>query len=277
LVDHNWFQANGCNSNATIMLRDFRVSDYGGWPWAQSLSWGSDDFLFIEDNSFTSTCATNGANLYLWVQGGGQWVLRYNYIQGRFAKVYGCYTANYRSGVACEIYNNTIYMPNDTNEKCFQIEGGSALIYNNTTQGYSTIANLVEQRAGGSKGDFGPAGQNWDGNWGSPYPTGYPLLDQIGRGTAASAKFNSPPYCQPQSSRPVRIWNNTYDNNIWHGIVGTATANYVVENRDYYTCSDASCPWVSTFLVGYKAYTYPHPLANNGTSPASPSNLRLVE
>jgi len=269
LVDHNWFQANGCNSNAAIILRDFRGGNYGGWPWAQTLNWGSDDFLFIEDNSFTSTCTAEGANLYLWVQGGGQWVLRYNYIQGRFAKVYGCYTSNYRSGVACEIYENTIYMPNNTNEKCFQIEGGAALIHNNTTEHYSTICNLIEQRAGGAKGDFGVAGQNWDGNLGEPYPTGYPLLDQIGRGKAASTAYTVSPYCQPQEARATRIWNNTHDCTPWHGIVGTATADYIVEDRDYYTCENEACDWVTTFLAGYTPYTYPHPLQGNGNGGAN--------
>ncbi len=277
LVDHNWFQANGCNSNAAIMLRDFR-NGHGGWPWTQDLQWGSDDFLFIEDNTFSSTCASNDAWLYLWVQGGGQWVLRHNYIQGRYAKVYGCYASDFRSGVAFEAYNNVIYMPNTTNEKAFQVEGGSALIYNNTVTGYSRLVNLAEQRIGSSQGDFGQCNGTspWDGNLGGSYPAGYPCLDQIGRGKAASADYKTAPYAQPEESRPARIWNNTHNNygGTWLGDVG-AGANYVVENRDYYVCADASCSWVTSFLQSYRPYNYPHPL-NGGdvVRPDAPKNPR---
>ena len=310
LVDHNWFASDGCNSDAAIMLRDVRTSNQGGWAWTQDLSWGSANFLFIEDNTFTGTCTAEGANLYLWVQGGGQWVLRYNYIQGRFAKVYGNWAYIYRSGVAFEAYNNTMIYPNDTNEKVFQVEGGSCLVHDNTTIHYSSLTNVVEQRVTGARGDnFGQCNGThpWDGNWSSKsntdctdlytpyscctayhagtcgdisYPVGYPCLDQIGRGKTASADYYSSPYAQPQQPRPVRVWNNTHSNGTWHGDANLwplDDANWIVENRDYYTCSDNSCSWVAPFLASYKPYTYPHPLQGGGdtTPPSAPTGVTV--
>ena len=84
---------------------------------------------------------------------------------------------------------------------------------------------------------------------------GYPCHDQVGRGT-------------DQTLAPVYGWNNTFDGTPEGFLVPSnqfavqwasrMATNHIVENRDYYNCTNMADALSKS--LNYTPYTYPHPL-----------------
>lgn len=111
--------------------------------------------------------------------------------------------------------------------------------------------------------------------------TGYPGLDQIGRGgpTVLYGTFST------QAQMPLYQWGNTFNGSTVgafkfvvqftsgaYASVVPGAANFIKEGRDFYN---------DTMKPGYAAYTYPHPLISGEPPPPPPTvapatNLRII-
>jgi hypothetical protein len=260
LIDHIYVYQSGCSPNNYIVIRDVRNDFSGGWALSQAFSWGSSGFVFVEDSTFWQNTADGSATpSVIDAQAGGKFVFRHNYLYNAMVTWHGSESsAPERGGYAFEIYDNVFYWSRTDwlyGNAIFD-RGGSCLIYNNTVTNYTKLWTTWEKRATDVCGVFGQADgtKAWDGNYGGAYPTGYPIMDQTGRGAASGYGYNGsyePQNVQPQAQSKCYLWNNTLNNT---GLVGSNNPTYVVEGRDYELSA----------LSGYSAYTYPHPLQSSG-------------
>jgi hypothetical protein len=139
----------------------------GNGSWADPSNWGSEKFLFIEDNVFNN----NGkvvTNCCIDSERGGRYVCRYNTFKNTWPGQHGTESGGYRGGRAFEIYNNTFSYTNVALSGNLR-RSGTALIYNNsiTATTYNPhIMNLTVFRENGSSWRVGGAnGTNaWDVN-----------------------------------------------------------------------------------------------------------------
>jgi hypothetical protein len=187
-----------------------------------TLSLGSDNAVFIEDNYFDRNrhaIASNNASRY---------VFRYNTIVNNWypwwaIDVHGL-AAWPRGSRSYEIYGNTITggiewdTGNSHSTWGIGIRGGDGVIFDNSFSGVSLKEILITIEGTANRG--------------------YPLRDQ---------------------TRDLWIWNNTSDGNPvtqvslgWNDDMRTTNAEYLQEGRDYHFQQKP----------GYRPFTYPHPLRN---------------
>jgi hypothetical protein len=119
-------------------------NNYGDGSWTDPPFWGSEKFVFIEDNCFnnifnnlydptsTRTFAQTVGNIDC--INGGRYVCRHNKFNGTIPNTHGTETRG-RSSRAIEIYNNTLNMPSGTSATGGQLRGGTMLIHDNTYTG----------------------------------------------------------------------------------------------------------------------------------------------
>ncbi|MHC4676470.1 MAG: hypothetical protein ACYTBZ_28610 [Planctomycetota bacterium] len=259
LIDNCYFySASGTSYENSMWLSDRRngaTYPYGDWSWSQPVGWGGTTFLFIEDCTWYFVTQSSGSTpAMLDCQAGGKFVLRNNYIRNRFVIWHGSESGDpERGGYAREIYNNTFYWADDFNRYfcCMFDRGGTTRFHNNTIENYGAeFVTWVRRSTTSYSPRFGMADgtEVHDGNWGTPYPTGYPALDQCGFGMAAGPTLAT---VQPQDQDPSYIYNNTLINT---GAYYSNTPLYVVLGRDFYYSTDSSAA-----PAGYTTYTYPHP------------------
>jgi len=253
LIDNNYMENVGTDGGHIQVHRPGHVKEGDGWEsFAEPANWGTNQFLFVEDNTITYGCDSDP-----WGPGivdsyaGGRYVMRHNYVRNGFPLTHDLSGGGWvRSGPATEIYDNILEWSPCSGESfasAILIRGGSFYIHNNDFIGSWQDAIRVNYgRLGGSQGNWGQCGNNpWDG-------PGYPCIDQPGRlQTPATDNENN---LQPQELEPVRIWSNTKDSGI--GWMQNNIGSIFEENRDYYFSEDdGAAP------SGYSTYTYPHPLA----------------
>jgi len=152
-------------------------ASYGDGSWAAPVNWGSGDFLFIEDNTLTSTNTTYEAS-FTDCFGGARIVARHNMVtRGLFANHGTESPGRSRSCRAMDIYSNTIDLMN-VNRYVSGCRGGTILFHDNTVLhagGAQALATLSSFRMVGSFFPWGGAdGTNgWDkNNAGNPFYTG---------------------------------------------------------------------------------------------------------
>jgi hypothetical protein len=163
------------------------VGCYGDNTWAQPESFGSANFLFVENNIFTYAAVGDnegsaGSQSY---QGGDRIVVRYNTFALDSANSvalswHGTESGGRpRSGRAWEFYGNTLTCATD--EQCLEIigmRGGTGLTWNNAITGSSAGINnyvsLNTYRTQGSISMWGPCDGSspWDTNDGTTYWSG---------------------------------------------------------------------------------------------------------
>lgn len=260
VLDHCFFQTTAKVTN------DIRVGD-PGWngssgpglgnaSWADSDYFGSDKFMFIENNTFTGGFAFDCDN-------GGRFVFRHNTLNASQMQTHGTGGGQERRGCRTEeVYDNTMTWGNDpltdTDAFALMLESGSGLFWGNTIQG-GYIQFIHEDTVRTNTGTYtqtappngwGYCGTTvtgssspWDGN---TDPTGYPCLDQVGRGKGdlltgsvfpnildSITKSITWPH---QALDPVYVWDNNYvapPDEQWDAL--WANADHVTkENRDYY-------------------------------------------
>lgn len=260
LIDHCTF-ISGTGSATGVMM-----SGGGTDNWNTTVAFGTADFFFIEDCTFTTDHVDNGA---IDAFNSAKYVFRHNTVTNNYVGHHGCDSGNYRSTYACEIYNNAFTI-NRNWPYCMQSRGGAGLFHNNTCDSNGgSYTSTVALEAFRSRPDLFPPG--FFGGWGecsgsnpndgNTEATGYPCLDQPGRtGPTAFLQDHS-----TQVLSPVYAWNNT-KNGVSAGVSPTNYGNVIRENRDYYNSSKP----------GYTPYTYPHPLTGASPgAPNSPTNLRV--
>ena len=269
VVDHNYFylysEGNG--------VRDFGGGgDYwGDYSFSQPTNFGTSNFVFVENNDFAEVGAVNDCN------NGGREVIRYNTIEANPYQSDTGLVQGHQMGQggtngreqgcrALEVYHNYFFNPTTGTPQYGAVETGAstALVWGNTiSTGYNYGAIMEEIRevatghtqtntpngggycGNGSNGTASP----WDGN--TSLATGYPCIDQTGRGQQLQAlngqywpnALNSVTgtIAWPQQLlEPWYIWNQTlgsgvsaYNNVTWNGVP-------IVVNRDFYYTRCAS-------------------------------------
>jgi hypothetical protein len=269
VVDHNQFDA-GFGDENQIRCTDPEwngaVDGLGNASWADSSHFGTSQFMYIETNNFrwaNGTPGEGGVHAFMVDIGldGGRCVLRDNAVGlhvGIQTHATSGGTQDHRGLRAYEIYNNTfVWSSNPTTDQfsfLVQLEGGTGLWWGNTITGFNTFISGQDVRTTNSTyaetvtpngwGYCGTAetgiGSKWDG---SATGTGYPCLDQIGRGKGDLLKGDFPNKVDSvtntiqwpnQVLEPVYAWDNTFNP------VPQEPANYftnttgIQENRDYY-------------------------------------------
>jgi hypothetical protein len=274
VIDHCFFDLNG-NEAIQVYHNNWNEKNFGDGSWADSLYWGTEKAIYIEDNIFQNGNYNPAVDAY----GGSRWVFRYNSVTNDYVGNHGTDSSQrYRSSRSCEIYNNTFYWPPTAENTpwpfAIYLRGGTGVIWSNSFSGrYTSILAMANYRSTTNPDGYpwkpwGPAigGTNvWDGNTDA---NGYPCLDQVGRGTGdlLSGSPATPAAWPHEILDPVYQWGNTLN-----GVTATGGSQQVViqPNRDWYD---------NVARPGYKPFVYPHPLVSGAdlNRPSPPSNLRVV-
>lgn len=265
LVDHNTFL------NRRIMVFSYPASTmgelHGTTQWSDPLALGTAEAVYIEDNTITYTVFGNAVDC----ETAGRYVFRHNTVIDTYLEAHSIQGTN-RACRKWEIYENTITKANYDVFRAMFIRGGTGVVFNNTVKGpfgERTIAIDNVRSIQTVQPPFGPCdGKSpYDGNQDA---TGWPCLDQIGRG-GDSAPFNGtpPPYPPPQNSEPAYFWNNTIDGAPMGVSVDNGADKSIKANRDFFANVGAK--------PGYVPYVYPHPLQGSPTPPAlkAPTDLKM--
>ena len=245
------------------------TSGNGNQSWADSEHFGTNQFVFAENNSFQadSSVCTGQCHAFAFDcdEFGGRFVFRYNSVGFHEAfQTHGTGSGgDNRSCRAMEIYKNNItWSNNPINDNWFallMLEGGTGLYWGNTVTGHKQFvdADVIRNNSDTYPQGAPPNGwgfckaspissvvgpSSWDHN--NAGQDGWPCLDQIGRGQGdlltgyMPHKLNNStgsiawPH---QALVPVYLWMNTFnpvpqENNRYWSNYGDVT----VENRDYY-------------------------------------------
>jgi hypothetical protein len=251
VVDHSLIEA---YQGIDVWFDRYNGTSYGDGSWAADTNFGSSDFIFIEDNTFNWDTALGRAND---CQAGGKWVLRHNtgakggqtHPTGGAGRIRGCR--------AWEMYENTLASTfSGGTYDAMWASSGTGLIWGNSSPGgfnnfvtlhsmrrdNSTYSQTATPNGWGYCGtSFSGTGSSWDGN--TNVPTGYPCLDQPGRGVGSLLSGAFPSTINTgtgtisapsQKLEPLYEWGNvvvlrpTGGGSYWSNDGGFA------ENQDYY-------------------------------------------
>jgi len=264
VVDHCTFQG-GHKNGLLIEHNGFGGASYGDGSWAAPTGLGSSQFIFIENCIFTDPSAV-GAGAFD-VDGGGRVVFRHN--TAAFVVGHGTETSGrFRGMRAFEIYNNTFIPVQNSQFTGVYLRSGTGVIYNNTfnDSGSNNWSNIIIATNYRDGQPYPPWGQ-CNGTSVFDGPSGYPCIDQVGRGMGNLVSGNLPlPAVWPSEALdPVYQWGNTHNG---AAVKLSPQGPHIQPNRDYYD---------NVVMPGYVAYPYPHPLTlGSANAPAPPSNLQGV-
>lgn len=221
----------------------------GTTHWSSALGLGTNEAVYVEDNTFTFTEFYNVFDC----EYSGRIVFRYNTVADSYLETHSVQGFS-RACRKWEVYENTIAQSGESIFRPIFFRGGTGVIFNNTVTGTYGAATIHFDNvrtftdAGGTVG-LCDGDSIWDGN---DDASGYPCRDQIGRGVDAFSWPASAPY-PAQSLDPAYIWGNTLNGSaLGVTVVNGSENDHILANRDYYVNVGAK--------PGYAAYTYPHPL-----------------
>ena len=271
-IHHNKFEDNypwtmsvsvstyGLIDNNVFAGQAFGIKTYGRGKtdWSSQLTLGTDDFFFIESNTFDmddwyGATGTPAVDMF----SGGRVVFRHNTGRNYYFGTHDRARSGLVSANAYEIYNNTSRA--DSNKwKAADITAGTGVIWGNEFTGdWSFGVGAMDYKTADPRGipkcnGNDPADQN------APGQSGWRCQYQIGsQGEGANA-----------TGYPLYVWNNR-TNGAVKGMECTAGCEHVRAGRDFINNGTTPKP-------GYKAFVYPHPLAGEGASkPRSPANVRV--
>lgn len=264
LVDHNTF------INQRVLVYGYPAVGneiLGATQWLDPLALGTDEAVYVEDNSFTFNVFGNATDCNYY----GRYVFRHNTLTDVYLEAHSL-QGHHRSCRKWEIYDNTLRQLNRAMYFPMFIRGGTGVVFNNGMTGsWGSAPNLVidNVRSFEPRDDLGMCDGTspWDGN--TSGQSGWPCRDQIGRGADTSLMTGNNPY-PSQSSEPAYFWNNTF-NGVTGGVqVDNGAGIHLKKDRDYYVNSGPK--------PGYAPFVYPHPLqtGNSSSAPFRPSALRIL-
>jgi hypothetical protein len=280
LVDNCYFYNNGGSGATMIGMRHLAkhgqndlngiTRQWGDNAWKRPTGMGTDDAIFMEDNIVHK--ASDSIYYLTIVDGsaGSRLVIRYNtFINQAGIQVHATGNPG-RGAVFTEVYHNTF----STYENVGVIRSGTGVIYDNITTGGTTPSFLIDdQRSCGAIGPYPVCNgsYNYDGN--TSGESGWPCLDQIGRGSSTSAGSRG----NYNISEPLYFWNNGGMVFGLNSLCAGSNAHIKrVEDSPPHTGGVVDYV-VGTPKPGYTAYMYPHPLRGSiGIGiPASPGSLTV--
>ena len=136
VIDHNTFHTDAAgtlNVQAVFIRGSANSQASADTSWTIPLEWGTDKFIYIEDNTFTYDLTPDGL---CDCENGGRYVFRYNTVNGVNGGSLGGhgYDSVARSCMAKAVYNNT-FSNSAANSYAIQFRGGTGVVYNNTVTG----------------------------------------------------------------------------------------------------------------------------------------------
>jgi hypothetical protein len=293
VIDHNFFQFSVGDSNGVrISFSSYNndPSNNGNGSWADADNWGTNKFIFLEDNTFDQI-GTGGSGYIAAVNdcnGGGRQVIRYNTMNGFVYVQTHEMEGSARGCRATEIYGNLANGFNGPSGNGTGAMGtfhtsrmGGSLVWGNNLTGYGDVMNVFLDRDGDNGHDFtlvpngfGYCGNNsttqglgqtgdspWDPNWNTT--TGYACLDQPARGQSDTLTG-----CWPSESGSCTGVTNTTQggtakwprNALSPLYLWSNTWNVPVSGNLYFTYGD---PLVSSLVVANQDVYLELPNANN--------------
>jgi hypothetical protein len=242
----------------------------GGYSWLLPLNLGTDEAVYMEDNTFTmdTGCYMGVEDSYY----GGRIVFRHNTVLNAYWQNHAARGFERGGSLKAEIYNNDFNATDPAWYRAIHKRAGTGVIFNNTLRGYFNTMNVDNQRSDGENisTPFGACDGTspWDGN--TSGQAGWPCLDQIGRG---------PGQYPNEPSVPLYVWNNgsslgcSTGGSCANDVIMTSNGDpHVQVGRDYINNGTTPMP-------GYTPYVYPHPLqggGGGGGQPAPPSGLSVI-
>jgi hypothetical protein len=105
VIDHNLFDFRDPDNNRQAI----RVwgDNHGDVPWAQPAYYGSEKFVFIEDNCFHNTRGVTNGAVDDWV--GARYVFRHNHVYDMDVQTHGTEIGTDRGSRCLEVYNNDFH------------------------------------------------------------------------------------------------------------------------------------------------------------------------
>jgi hypothetical protein len=261
VVDHIILDLTGVGNGITIWYSDYNGTQEGDGAFADPTALGTEKFIFVEDSTFNADSRFGTSND---CSHGGKWVWRHNTMNQASVQTHP--TGGSLRGRGCrawEVYQNTF--TGDANNPAFNVaflSSGTGLVWGNSAPGgYSNFISLHSMRKNNGTYSESPTptgygycgtafngvGSNWDGNIDAA--TGYPCLDQPGRGLGdlMSGPFpnlvNLVTGCSAlsacawprQALEPIYEWLNTWACPSCGGVKMAAYEPTVLAaNRDYY-------------------------------------------
>ncbi len=259
VVDHCVLDERGRALTFQVYHDGWGGHTHGDGSWADATYFGSEKFLFIEDNTFRNAKGykSNGIDSY----GGGRYVARHNYLVDTPIGGHGTETSGRLRGVrAIEVYNNTrVWNLADPRD---QLRSGTMLEFNNLRTGRNdprlTSTHLSCFREfrpfpfwGGANGHNRLDSNDVHGLYASGKHTGgnnsatlvvtdagwkvNDALDQPGRGKGDLLAERDPVVTGSwphQALEPVYAWGNTYNNSQQLDVESRYPT--IQENRDFY-------------------------------------------
>jgi hypothetical protein len=234
--------------------------EHGDGSWADATTLGSNRFVFVEDNVFTAYGDGGVQDSYQ----GSRFVIRYNTINSAALQTHPTGGSGRARGTrAWEIYRNRTNTSNDQSQyNFFFLSSGTGVVWDNVAAtGYRSFITLHSMRKsngtytqGASPSGWGYCGTEFDGV-GSPWDgnnsaSGYPCLDQPGRGVGALLAGEFPNAINTSAGRaawpqqalePVYVWGNTWARvyNEPGSVVSNQAMSVLQENRDFYVQTDS--------------------------------------
>jgi len=134
VIDHNTFVIDRTGLPINIYDSYWNGRTQGDGSWAAPTGFGTDRFLFIEDNLFTHSDPSQKGITDCY--GGGRFVVRHNNIFNGLISNHGTEsTGRTRGGRAMEVYNNT-FTGTDLNRFVGGVRSGGVLFHHNVVSGY---------------------------------------------------------------------------------------------------------------------------------------------
>lgn len=147
VVDHNTFI--GKASGVAVWVGEIvntswgytqDTTAFGDGAWVEADNFGTDKFLFFENNFMTNRYSTGLAMID--GHSGARYVVRSNIIHNGSLDMHANEANRTRGGRAYEFYWNT-FTGNDTKSTAIYMRGGVGVVYSNTISGWTAGANLA--------------------------------------------------------------------------------------------------------------------------------------
>lgn len=232
LVDHVYFQ----DAQDGVDIEGGQSSDPvypGDASWATSMSLGTAQAIYVEDNEFKYTLSLDGAyDAYC----GARLVFRFNDVQGINFGSHGLDSGGCRSVLQQEIYGNTISNAGSAIYTVANTRGGTTMLFNNTVSAsggsFNSLYWIQNYRSDPSCAATGECG-----SWGTCNGTnsidqnataglGYGCRDQPGRGAETAAASDWPTKTTSltfsEALYPIYAWGNSFK-----GATPTASSYYL--------------------------------------------------